>query len=272
VAGCSRSRAPATGVETDWKHLDLRGRVERITSTTWRPDTGMETGKLVASGTSTSWFDGQGYLLEQRWLDPRQELSGSVQYGRPSAAGRGGRRERTERGYDADGKLEQRVTVAWDADGRRVEETYYNTAGARTGGYTYEYDGQGRLVRRTMETIYAADDRRTGETVFAFDDEGRNVEERYAEEGLGDSAYRIVYRWKDDRVVRRADYSRGTLLIFLTFYEYDATGNVVREVGYQLPEDGSADRYADAAVERDLPASLRSSVVTTEYRYTEEAR
>jgi hypothetical protein len=41
----------------------------------------------------------------------------------------------------------------------------------------------------------------------------------------------------------------------------------VREANYQIPEDERGERYAGVTEEKDLPRSLRSSVVTTEYLY-----
>jgi hypothetical protein len=179
--------------------------------------------------------------------------------------------ERTERWLDEKGDLQQKTMVGYDARGRRAEEKYYDRSGGFTGVYRYEYDASGRLSRRTMETIYSSDDRRTGTSEFDHDTAGRVVEERYFEEALGGLANRVVYRYRGDLLASRADYTRGTQLVFLAFFRCDGTGNVVREANYQIPQDEVGDRYADVLDEKGLPRSFLSSVVKSEYRYYPDA-
>jgi len=263
ASGCVRARTQVLR-QTDWAFLDLRGRVERVTRITLRPLTGTAEEELVATGTTTWWFDTDGFLTEEKWYGPAGQPSGSSWYGQTASG------DRTARWLDEKGALQQRTIVVYDARGRRAEEKYYDRSGGYTGGYRYEYDASGRLFRRSMETIYAPDDRRTGNSEFDHDTAGRLVEERYYEEALGGLANRVVYRYRGDLLASRADYTRGTQLVFLAFYEHDGIGNVVRESNYQIPEEESGDRYAGAIDEKDLPRSFLSSVVKSEYRYHPE--
>ena len=239
----------------------LSGPVRTVTSRSYRPSFD-GSGKPEMYLTSVLSFDRAGRFLSEVQTDPAgKEVARYVP--RRDSAGRIVELESRSPSGLPDGSMK----LEYDDSGRMVRESYFGSDGRPSGGYLYEYGPGDRPARKSMRTEYEDGSVRTNRTDYRYDEAGLLIEETISDESLGGVVLRIEHAYQNGRRVRSSDFQRGRWLEFLTFYEHDSRGNVVREASYQIPESEYGDSFSSVTAENGIPKSFLASFVETEYEY-----
>lgn len=239
----------------------LSGPVRTVTSRSYRPSFD-GSGKPEMYLSSVLSFDRAGRFLSEVQTDPAGKEVARYVPRRDSD----GRIVEVE-SRSPSGLTDGRMKLEYDDLGRMVRESYFGADGRSSGGYLYEYGPGDRPARRSMRTEYEDGSVRSNRTDYRYDEDGLLIEETISDESLGGVVLRIEHAYKEGLRVRSSDFQRGRWLEFLTFYEHDSRGNVIREASYQIPESEYGDSFSSATSEAGLPKSFLSSFTESEYEY-----
>lgn len=164
-----------------------------------------------------------------------------------------------EEDVNADGSLFRARNYEYDAEGKLVKRTVYDEEGLRE-YYLYEYDAEGKLLK---ELDYDADGTLDDYTVYIYDASGRVTrEEDYDDEGELDEYHLCEYN-AAGKLIKKSTYDESGVLN--DTYEYGEDGTVLKEI-YNYPGE-----YYEVIEHNALGATLKRTYKNLEWDTTDEA-
>jgi len=158
---------------------------------------------------------------------------------------------------DADGKVQWKITYAYDGSGNKIDESEYNASDILMNRSIWKYSG-----KQTEESLYNSEGALLGKTITKADEMGRKGEvSQYNDDGrleikqiytyndagkLSEVAYlnatggqikRIVYRFDASySVTEKQTYDAENKLSIREIYKYDSNGNISKATTYSVAE------------------------------------
>lgn len=194
-------------------------------------------------------YDEQGNLIQDYFME-----SGDGRMGRNVYEYDANGRRISQTSYSSAGYAFSRAAYIYDGDSDNpVRESQYDAQGVLTGSDEYEYNTAGQLIRKTHLDA--------GENVsyymtYEYDPEGNQTKESsFQPDGSLSSYYEYEYDGSGSRTKESYFNPDGTLST-ATEYEYDGNGNMIRQVNhtfwggsiytlYEYDSDGNKIRATD---------------------------
>ena len=147
--------------------------------------------------------------------------------------------------YNANGAIKRKVIYKYDSLGNNTERAEYNSDGSLNGKEIYKYDNHGN---RTEEATFKSDGSLSYKYLSCYDAQGRIIDKTY----YRDSKAEMQWHYKYDSAGNWAEwicyYEVGGNYEWKNIMEYDADGNLLSEVVYDINGLRHHDKYSDKYV------------------------
>lgn len=224
--------------KTDWKELQLKGKVKSVTA--------KQTYRYKKNGVFTNWertygrttrFNSTGSRTEFSEFLGNDSLSYRITYSyKPQE-------KKIELSYfNKELKPTSKTIYQLNEKGYKTEELQYAPNGTLNNRYLYSFDNSGNM---TTMTGYKPDGTLTSKTTWKFD--ARNYRTEYLVEtpGYANSSKKFVHDDKGN-LTEETWYDGKGAITFRFVREYDTNGNIIKEIKYK----GSSDKPVDTVTWR----------------------
>lgn len=173
--------------------------------------------------------------------------------------------------YDVngDGSVQTQIRYTYDNPQGRTKEEYFNSAGANTANFTYQYDANGNLTSLQKDTN--ADGPVDQVTTYTYDTDGLLLREILSTGGQTVSSTQYTYAANGnltDKVEVGRD-SGGNNFFRATTYQYDTNRNVVRQE-VDVDQNGTADSITTYTYDED--GRVQAQAIDSNADGTEDSR
>lgn len=160
-------------------------------------------------------------------------------------------------GFDADGKLNWKISATFDSKNRKTEESEFNAANVLVSKSIWKYNGSqseeayynsdgallGKIITKTDDndriievSSYISSGKLDNKRTYSYNDAGKVSEITYWN-SEGNVSSRVVFRFDEKFTLTEVQtYSSTNKLVQRVIYKYDEKGNVLRTTTYAVSE------------------------------------
>lgn len=171
-------------------------------------------------------YDARGRLAEQVCTDADGKIQWKITYAYDAA---GNKTEESE--FNASDTLVNKTI--WKIDGKQVDESYYNADGALLSKIITKSDDSGRT---SEVATYNADGNLQEKAAYSYNDAGKLSEITYTD-FLGNVSHKTVFRFDASyQITEEQTYNAENKLSVRIIYKYDTNGNIIKKTSYNVAE------------------------------------